>query len=127
MVPPVSSVPSRGRQPLEGAPVPAWRALQTNEATVFRAEGVTIDEKGKWCLADLSVSGAAIESVCPVTAIFYLGSGILTVSESVAAKLQTALPDVQIVEPMTDDQYVNMVDGKGASESCPVRTTLYTM
>ena len=35
MVPPVSSVSSRGRQPLEaGAPVPAWHALQTNEVTV---------------------------------------------------------------------------------------------
>ena len=36
VLPPVSSVPSQGRQPPEaGAPVPAWRALQTDEVTVF--------------------------------------------------------------------------------------------
>ena len=51
-VPPVSSVPSQGRQsPEAGAPVPAWRALQTDAATGFRAEGVTVDEKEKCCLS----------------------------------------------------------------------------
>ena len=36
VMPPVSSVPSQGRQPPEaGAPVPAWRALQTSEVTGF--------------------------------------------------------------------------------------------
>ena len=94
-MPPVSSVPSQGRQPLEaGAPVPAWRALQTNEVTGFRAEGVAVDEKEKCCLADLSVSGAAVKSVCPVTAVLDSGSGISTMSESVAAKLQAAVPAV---------------------------------
>ena len=112
MVPPVSSVPSQGRRPPEsGAPVTAWRALQTGEVTGFRAEGVAVDEKEKDCLADLSVPGAAVKSVCPVTAILDSGSGISTKSESAAAKLQAAVPDVQIVGPMTDDQFLKMADG----------------
>ena len=113
MVPPVSWVPSQGRQPSEaGAPVPAWGALQTGEVTGFWAEGVAVDEKEKCCLVDVSILGAALESVCPVTTILVSVSGISTMSESGAAKLQTAVPDVQIVGPMTGYQYVNMADGK---------------
>ena len=52
------------------------------------------------------------KSVCPMTVILALGSGILTMSESVATKLQAAVPDVQIVEPVTDDQYLKIADGK---------------
>ena len=95
MVPPVSSVPSQGRQPLEAkAPDPAWRALH------------------QCCLADLSALGAAVESVCPVTAIPDSGSNTSTMSENVVAKLQAAVPDVQIVGLMTDDQYVKIADGE---------------
>ena len=111
-------------------PVPAWRALQTNDVTGFRAEGVAVDEKEKCCLADLSVSGAAVKSVSPVTAVLDSGTGISTMSESVAAKMQAAVPDVQIVGSMTDDQYVKMADGKFVlvkQKSCPVRTALQTM
>ena len=78
-----------------GALGPARRALQTNEVTGFRPEGVAVDRKEKCCLADLSIPGAAVESVCPVLAILDSGSGISTMS--VAAKLQAAVPDVQIV------------------------------
>ena len=131
VVPSVSSEPSPGRQPLEaGAPEPAWRALQTNEVTGFRAEGVAVDEKEKSCLVDLCVPGAAVESVCPVTAILNTGSGISTMSESVAAKLQAAAPADQIVGPMTDDQNVKMADGKLVlvkQKSCPVRTAVHAM
>ena len=67
---------------------------------------MAVDEKTKCCLADLSVPGAIVKSVCPVTAILNSGSGISTMSECVAAKLQAAVFDVQIVGPMTDDQYV---------------------
>ena len=73
------------------------------------------------------VPGAAVESVCPVTAILDPGSGI-SMSENVAAKLQAAVHDVQIVGPMTNDQYVKMADGKLVKvkhNSCPVRQ-LYT-
>ena len=88
-------MPSQGQQPPEaGTPVPAWRALQTNEVTEFRAKGVAVDEKQNCCLADLSVPGATVESVCPVTAVLVLESGISTMSESVATKLQAAVPDV---------------------------------
>ena len=46
VVRPVSSVPSQSREPPgAGTPVPAWRALPTDEVTGFRAEGVAIDEK----------------------------------------------------------------------------------
>ena len=128
VVPPVSSVPSQGRQPPRvGAPAPAWRALQTKEAIGFRAEGVAVDEKETCCLADLSVLGAAVKSVCPVAATLDSGSGISTMSESVAAKLQATVPDVQIVGPMTDDQYVKVSDGKLVlvkQKSCPVQTAL---
>ena len=97
-------MPSQGRQPLEaGAPVSAWGALQTNEVTGFGAEGVTVDVKKKCCSADLFVVRAAVKSVCPVTAILDSGFDISNMSESVAAKLQAATPDVQIVRPMTDD------------------------
>ena len=81
-------------------------------------------------MADLSVPGAAAKSVCPGTTILDSGSGISTISESVAPKLQTAVPDVQIVGPMTDDQYVKMADGKlvlRKQKSYPVRTALHTM
>ena len=61
VVPPVSSVPSQGQQPLEAwAPVPAWYALQTIEVTGCRAKGVAVDVKEKCCLADLSVLRAAV-------------------------------------------------------------------
>ena len=77
MVRPVSSVPSQGRQPLEArAPVPAWRALQTGEVIGFWAEGVAVNEKEKYCFADLSIPGAAVKLVYPVTAILDSGSGI---------------------------------------------------
>ena len=42
----------------------------------FGVEGVAVDEKEKCCLADLSVPGAAVKSVCPVTAVLGSGSGI---------------------------------------------------
>ena len=64
---------------------------------------MSVDEKERCCLADLSFPRAAVESVCPVSAILDSRSGILTMSESVAAKLQAAVPDIQIVGPMTDD------------------------
>ena len=131
VMPPVSSVPFQGRQPSEaGASVPAWRALQIDEVTRFRAEGEVVDEKDKCCLSDLSVPGAAVKAVCPVTAISYSGSGISTMSESVAAKLKAAVPDVHIVRLITDDQYVKMADGKLVlvkQKSCPVRRALHTM
>ena len=47
-----------------------------------------------------------------------------------AAKLQAAVPDVQIVRPMTDDQYVKMADGNLVlvkQKWCPVRTALHTI
>ena len=34
--------------------VPAWRAFKTGEVTGYRAKGVTVDNKEKYCLADLS-------------------------------------------------------------------------
>ena len=55
---------------------------------------MAVDEKEKCCLADLSVLGAAVKLVCPVTAILDSASGISTMSESVAVKLQAAIPDV---------------------------------
>ena len=128
MVPPVSSVPSQGRQ-LPCSPVPAWRALRTDEVIGFRAEGVANDEKDKCSLANLAVSRDTVKSVCPVTVILDSGSGISTMSESVATKLQAAVPDVQIVG-LTDDQYVNMADGKLVlvkQKPCPVRRALHTM
>ena len=88
----MSSLPSQGRQPLEaGAPVPAWRALHTDDVTGFRAEGVAVDDKNKCCLADLSVPGIAVESLYPVTAILDSGFGISVMSESVAEKLQATV------------------------------------
>ena len=106
-MPPVLSVPFQERQPPKvGAPVSAWRALQTDEFTVFRAERLAINDKAKCCLVDLYVPGAAVKSVCPVIAILDSGSGISTMSKSVAAKLQAAVPAVQIVGPITDDNYV---------------------
>ena len=113
VVPPVSSVPSQGRQPLKaGAPVQAWRALPTDEVTGFWAEGVAVDEKENCCLVNLSVPRVAVKLVCSMTAILDSGSGISTMPESVAAKLQAAVPDAMIVGPMTYDQYVEMADGK---------------
>ena len=48
VMPPVSSVPSQGRQSLEPeALVPAWRALQAGDIAGFRAEDVAVDEKEK--------------------------------------------------------------------------------
>ena len=91
---------------------------------------MAVDGKDKCCLADLSAPGAAVKSVCPVTAILDSGSGISTMSGSVAAKLQAAVPDVQIVGPMIDDQYVKMADGKlvlARQKSCPMRSALPTM
>ena len=91
---------------------------------------MAVDEKEKCCLADSFIPGAAVKSVCPVTAILDSGSGISTMSESVAAKLQAAVPDIQIVGPMTDDQYIKMAEGKLVlvkQKSCPVRTALHTM
>ena len=83
-------------------PVPAWRALQTDEVTGFRAEGLDVGEKDNGCLADSSVSAATVESLCPMTAILDSGSGMSTMSETVAAILQAAVPDVQIVGPMVN-------------------------
>ena len=46
VVPPVSSVPSQGRQPPEAeAPVPSWRAQQSDEITGFRAERLSGQNK----------------------------------------------------------------------------------
>ena len=63
-------------------------------------------------MADLSVPGAEITSACRMTAILDSGSGISTMSENVAAKLQATVSDVQIVGPMTNAQYAKMADGK---------------
>ena len=87
-------------------------------------------DKDKGCSAAMSVSEAAVKWVCPVTAIFDSGFCITTISDSVAAKLEAAVPEVQIVGPMTNGQYVNMANGKLVlvkQKSCPVRTALHTM
>ena len=76
--------------------------------------------------------------MCPVTVTLDSGSGISTMSECVAAKLQAAIPDVQIVWPMTDDQYVKMTDDQYVKmtdgkllpvvqKSCPVKAALHIM
>ena len=81
-------------------------------------------------MADLSVPGGAVKLVCPMTAILDSKSGILTMSDSVAAKLQAAVPDVEIVGPMINDQHVKMADGKlelVKQKSCLVKTTFHTM
>ena len=131
MVPSVSSVLFQGRQPSgAGAPVPSWCALQTDEVNGFLTEGVAVDGKDKCCLADLSFPRAAIKSVCPVTTSLDSASSIPTMSESMVAKLQATVPGVQIVGPMTDDQYVKMADGKMVlvkQKPCPVRIALLTM
>ena len=91
---------------------------------------MAVDEKEKCCLADLSVPGAAVKSVCSATEILDSRSGISTLLESVAAKLHVTVPAVQIVGLMTDDQYVKMADGKLVlvnQKSCPVKTALQTM
>ena len=91
---------------------------------------MAVDEKEKCCLAILSVSGAAVKSMCRVTTILDSGSGISTMSESVPAKLLPAVPDIQIMATITNDQYVEMVDGKLVlvkQTSCPVRTALHAM
>ena len=112
-MPPVSSVPSQDRQPpATEAPVAAWRALQTDGVTGFPGEGVAADKKEKCFLTNLSVPGAAVKLVCPVTVILDPEPGISTISESVASKRQAAVLDVQIMKPMTDGQYVKIVDGK---------------
>ena len=58
----------------------------------------------------------------PVTAILDSVYGISTMSVSVAAKLQAAVPDVQIVGLMTDGKLVLV-----KQNSCPVRAALHTM
>ena len=91
---------------------------------------MAVDEKEKCCLAILSMSGAAVKSMCRVTTILDSGSGISTMSESVPAKLQPAVPDTQIMATITNDRYVEMVDGKLVlvkQTSCPVRTALHAM
>ena len=82
--------------------VSARRARPTDDVTGFRSEDMADDEKEECCLADLSVPMAAVKSVCSVTAILDSRSDISTISESVAAKMQAAVSDVQIVGPMTD-------------------------
>ena len=47
---------------------------------------LAVDEEEKCCLADLSVSGAAVKSGCPLSAILDSRFGIWRMSESVAAK-----------------------------------------
>ena len=41
---------------------------------------MAVDEKEKCCLTNLSVDGAAVKSVCPVTATLDSGSGITIMS-----------------------------------------------
>ena len=52
---------------------------------------MAFDDKGKCYSVDLSV---------PLTAMLNSGSGISTMSESVTAKFQAAVPAVQIVRPI---------------------------
>ena len=99
-VQPVLSVPSEGRQRLEaGVPVPAWRALQTDEVTGFRAEGVAVDEKQKCCLAYLTVPGTAV-SRCAQCMRFWTRDLVSRPCRSVPTELQAAGPDVPIVGAM---------------------------
>ena len=44
------------------------------------------------CLAELSVPGVVVKSVCPVTAILDSGSGITIMLESVAANWRLPVP-----------------------------------
>ena len=91
MVAPVSSVPCQGRQPPE---VTGFQRclVPYKRVTGFRTEGAAVHDKEKCCLADLSIPGAVVESACPVKAIVDSGSGILTISKSVAAKLRPLFP-----------------------------------
>ena len=72
---------------------------------------MAIDEEECYS-ADFSILGTVVKSVCPVTTMLNSGSGITTMSESMAAKLQVAVPDVEIVRPITDSQKVEMADDK---------------
>ena len=73
---------------------------------------MTVGEKEKCYLADLSIPDAAVKLVCPVTTILDSGSGISTMLEKLVAKLQAVGPAVQNVGPMTDDQYAKMTEGR---------------
>ena len=91
---------------------------------------MAVDEKEKCCLADLSVPGAAIKSMCPVTALLESGLVSRTSWKVWQEKLQVTAPDVHIVGPMTDGRYVEMANDKLVvvkQKSCSVKTALHTI
>ena len=78
---------------------------------------------------DLSVPGSAGNNVCPVTAVLDSGAGTTIMSEKVAAQLQAAVPDVQVVTSMARAHPVKLADGNVRSmqsKTCLVRTALHT-
>ena len=79
------------------------KSLSPSERGSHQSKCDSVRYWDRFVLADLSVSVAAVKSVCGVTATSDLESGILAMSESVASKLQAAGSDVKIVKSMTDD------------------------
>lgn len=67
-------------------------------------EEIAADDRGKWCLAEMSAPEAKITIACTVTAILDTTSGLGTISSRVANLLQTKFPDVKMVAPMEDLQ-----------------------
>ncbi|CAM9167047.1 unnamed protein product [Sphacelaria rigidula] len=109
--------------------VSSWRSLKPGEVSGFQSEGIRVEKEERWCLADLSVLRAGAQTVCPVEAILNSGSGIMTMSVGVAAKLQAMIPDIRVVTPMSGKQLVKLANGnveRMKQKSCPVQTALYT-
>ena len=112
-----------------GDVMPAWRSLCPERVPRLEAEGLDVSMRDKWCLADLSVPGEVIQTVCPVKAILDTGSGVTTVSEEVIEKLQCAFPDVSIISPLESSQQVRVADGRALDvqrKTCPLRIALHT-
>ena len=109
--------------------VSSWRSLKPGEVSGFQSEGLHVDARERWCLADLSVPSAGAQGVCSVKAILDSGSGITTMSAGVAAKLQAMVPDVQVVRPMAGEHLVKLANGnveRVEQKTCLVRTALHT-
>lgn len=86
-----------------------------------------VEYRQQCCRADLSIPGAAVQTVSPVKAISDSGADITIMSERVATQLQNASPAVSVITPMTPTHPVRLEDGNVTtmqSITCLARTAL---
>lgn len=102
--------------------MPAWRVMLPLNGRDCQAAGVHVDKCERWTMADLSVPGANLPTVCSAKTILDIGLGITAMSTGVVQNLTKMFPDDAVTRMMDSMHSARVTDGRplqATEMTCP--------